>query len=125
MTDDDNRRPRKLTHGSLFSGIGGFDLGFQWASIRTVWQVEKSEFCRAILGRHFPDAKRHKDVREVGARNLCRVDIISGRSPCQDVSGASPRRKVLEGERSRLWREMHRVCTELLPRWCIFENVPP
>jgi len=113
-----------LTHGSLFSGIGGFDLGFQWASIETVWQVEKSEFCRAILERHFPDAKRHKDVREVGARNLCRVDIISGGSPCQDISSASPRRKGLEGERTRLWREIHRVCAELLPRWCIFENVP-
>ena len=125
MTDRrSGRRPRKLTRGSLFSGIGGFDLGFRWASIETVWQVEQSEFCRAILERHFPDAKRHNDVRKVGARNLCRVDIISGGSPCQDVSGASPRRKGLEGERSRLWREMRRVCAELLPSWCIFENVP-
>ena len=113
-----------MTHGSLFSGIGGFDLGFRWASIRTLWQVEQSEFCRTILERHFPDAKRYKDVREVGAENLCRVDILSGGSPCQDVSGASPRRKGLEGERSGLWREMRRVCAELLPRWCIFENVP-
>jgi DNA (cytosine-5)-methyltransferase 1 len=124
MTDHRDRRPRRLTHGSLFTGIGGFDLGFQWASIDTVWQVEQSEFCRTILERHFPDATRHKDVREVGARNLCRVDIISGGSPCQDISGASPRRMGLEGERSGLWREMRRICAELLPRWCIFENVP-
>jgi DNA (cytosine-5)-methyltransferase 1 len=124
MTNSDCRRPRKLTHGSLFSGIGGFDLGFRWASIRTLWQVERLEFCRTILERHFPHAKRHKDVREVGAKNLCRVDIISGGSPCQDLSPASPRRAGLEGKRSRLWREMHRVCSELLPRWCIFENVP-
>jgi len=124
MTDGRDRYPRKLTHGSLFSGIGGFDLGFSWASIETLWQVEKSEFCRTILERHFPHAKRHKDVREVGAKNLCKVDIISGGSPCQDISGASPRRKGLEGERSRLWREMHRVCSELLPAWVIYENVP-
>jgi DNA (cytosine-5)-methyltransferase 1 len=124
MTYRHGRRPPKLTHGSPFSGIGGFDLGFQWASIKTLWQVEQSEFCRTILERHFPDAKRHDDVREVGAKNLCRVDIISGGSPCQDLSLASPRGAGLEGERSGLWREMHRICAELLPRWCIFENVP-
>jgi DNA (cytosine-5)-methyltransferase 1 len=124
MTDSSSRRPRELTHGSLFSGLGGFDLGFRWASIETLWQVEQSEFCRTILERHFPDAKRHNDVREVGAKNLCKVDIVSGGSPCQDVSGAPPRRAGLEGERSRLWREMHRVCAELLPSWCVLENVP-
>ena len=124
MTDGRDSRSRRLTHGSLFSGIGGFDLGFQWACIDTRWQVEKLEFCRLILERHFPHAKRHKDVREVGAKNLCRVDIISGGSPCQDVSPASPRRTGIDGKRSGLWREMHRICAELLPRWCIFENVP-
>jgi DNA (cytosine-5)-methyltransferase 1 len=124
MTDHHCRRPAKLTHGSLFTGLGGFDLGFQWASIRTLWQVEQSEFCRTILERHFPDAKRYEDVRAVGARNLCRVDIISGGRPCQDLSLASLRGAGLDGARSGLWREMHRICTELLPRWCIFENVP-
>jgi DNA modification methylase len=124
MANSGGRRPRRLTHGSLFTGIGGFDLGFSWASIDTLWQVEQSEFCRQILERHFPYAQRHTDVREVGATNLCRVDIISGGSPCQDISPASPRRAGLGGERSGLWREMRRICAELLPRWCIFENVP-
>src|SRR3990167_1025721 len=54
-----------LTHGSLFSGIGGFDLGFDRAGFRTVWQVELDPYCQAILATHFPDAKRYADVRSV------------------------------------------------------------
>ena len=57
--------PRQLTCGSLFAGIGGFDLGFQWAGIKTIWQVEIDEYCRRVLSRHFPDAERFGDIREL------------------------------------------------------------
>src|SRR3990167_5315568 len=54
-----------LTHGSLFSGIGGFDLGFERAGITTLWQVEIDPYCQAVIAKHFPDAKRYADVQSV------------------------------------------------------------
>jgi DNA (cytosine-5)-methyltransferase 1 len=63
--------------GSLFSGIGGFDLGFQRAGMRVSWQVELDPYCRAVLARHFPEALRFADVREVGADRLDPVDVSS------------------------------------------------
>jgi DNA (cytosine-5)-methyltransferase 1 len=111
-----------LTHGSLFSGVGGMDLGFERAGIKTLWQVEVDEHCRGVLGRHFPDAERFVDVREVGERNLKPVDIISGGFPCQDISVAGAGRG-LAGERSGLWAEMRRIVCELRPRFVVVENV--
>jgi hypothetical protein len=82
---------RALTHGSLFAGIGGFDLGFERAGMKSVWQVEIDPFCRKVLEKHFPHAERFHDVRQVGAGNLVRVDVISGGFPCQDISSAGRR----------------------------------
>lgn len=111
-----------LTHGSLFSGIGGFDLGFQWAGIKTVWQVEINGYCRKVLARHFPEAERFSDIREVGAHNLKGVDIISGGFPCQDISVAG-KQAGIDGERSGLWAEFYRIIGELRPRYVVIENV--
>jgi DNA (cytosine-5)-methyltransferase 1 len=135
---------------SLFSGVGGFDLGFERAGIETVLQVENDNHCLAILERHWPDVERITDVRDVGDRGLPReaerrprggagsaggddvhapsqrsraCDLIYGGFPCQDVSVAG-KRAGLDGDRSGLWFEFHRIVRELRPRWVCIENVP-
>jgi DNA (cytosine-5)-methyltransferase 1 len=116
---------KQLTHGSLFAGIGGFDLGFERAGIKTVWQVEIDPFCRRVLERHFPGAKRFEDVRSCGAENLERVDIITGGFPCQDISQCKTNGAAgLDGERSGLWRELCRIICDLRPSIAVVENVP-
>jgi DNA (cytosine-5)-methyltransferase 1 len=112
-----------LTHGSLFAGIGGFDLGFERAGMKTVWQVEIDEYCRKVLERNFPDAERFGDIRECGAHNLKPVDVISGGFPCQDISVAGDGAGISEGTRSGLWIEYARIIRELRPRFVVVENV--
>jgi DNA (cytosine-5)-methyltransferase 1 len=112
-----------LTLGSLFSGIGGFELGFErTGKIQTIWQVEIDEYCRRVLGSHWPTVSRYSDVREVGAHNLARVDILCGGFPCQDISNAG-KRAGIDGERSGLWSEYARIIRELRPRYVVVENV--
>ena|ERR1700761_4955254 len=113
------------TVGSLFAGIGGFDLGFERAGFKTVWQVEIDPDCRKVLAHQFPEAKRFDDIRQCGANNLGRVDVIAGGFPCQDISiGATNGQRVgLDGLRSGLWFEMLRVVRELRPRFVLIENV--
>lgn len=111
-----------MTHGSLFAGIGGFDLGFERAGIRTLWQVEIDPYCRRVLAKHFPEAIRFEDVRTVGRHNLPYADIISGGFPCQDISNAG-KRAGIDGERSGLWSEYARIIRELRPRYVVVENV--
>lgn len=112
-----------LTLGSLFSGIGGFDVAFHNAGVECKWQVEIDKPCRDVLAHHFPDVRRYEDVKEVGQDNLEPVDVIVGGFPCQDLSIAG-KRKGLTGERSGLWFEFARVIDELEPRWVVIENVP-
>jgi DNA (cytosine-5)-methyltransferase 1 len=117
----------KLRHGSLFSGIGGIELGFEWAGIETVWQVEINPFSNRVLEARWPGVHRELDVRTAGKHNLEPVDIISGGFPCQDISIGG--RKAGLGtadaptERSGLWFQYHRVVEELRPRWVLIENV--
>lgn len=105
--------------GSLFSGIGGLELGLD---LDVAWQVELDPYCRRVLARHWPDAERHEDVRAVGAHNLEPVDVICGGFPCQDISTAGAG-AGLAGERSGLWFEMLRIINELRPRYVVAENV--
>lgn len=112
-----------LTIGSLFSGIGGLELGLEWAGLGPVaWQVEINPQARSVLEQHWPEATRHDDVRSVGSATLSPVDLICGGFPCQDVSSAG-KRAGLDGARSGLWFEFHRVVSELLPQWVVVENV--
>lgn len=109
--------------GSLFSGIGGFDLGLERAGVgHTVWQVENDLFCRRVLAKHWPSVERYEDVREVGSASLPMVDVICGGFPCQDVSGAG-KGAGLAGARSGLWYEYRRIVSETRPRFVVVENV--
>jgi|TARA_Y100000310_G_scaffold53054_1_gene48675 DNA (cytosine-5)-methyltransferase 1 len=111
-----------MTVGSLFAGIGGFDLGLERAGMEVRWQVEIDPFCRKVLAKHWPGVKRYEDVREVGAHNLEPVELICGGFPCQDISNAG-KREGITGARSGLWGEYARIIRELRPRYVIVENV--
>lgn len=110
-----------LTYGSLFTGIGAFDLAFDRAGMHGLWQVEIDNNCNRVLERHYPDRERIRDVTT--ARELIPVDVICGGWPCQDLSVAGLR-KGLAGERSGLWSEFLRIIGEITPRWVVAENVP-
>lgn len=128
MPNIETRPPINRTIGSLFAGIGGFDLGFERAGFRTTWACEIDQKAQAVLRLRFPDAKLHDDVCAVGAHNLEPVDVVTFGSPCQDLSVAG-KRAGLAGERSGLFHEAVRVIRELRaahgkPDFAIWENVP-
>jgi DNA (cytosine-5)-methyltransferase 1 len=111
-----------LTFGSLFAGIGGFDLGFERAGMVCKWQVEIDEYANRVLAKHWPGVHRERDIRQCGEHNLERVDVICGGFPCQDISYAG-QGAGLDGERSGLFFEAVRVVRELRPRVVVLENV--
>ncbi|MDY6895180.1 MAG: DNA cytosine methyltransferase, partial [Thermotogota bacterium] len=111
-----------ITFGSLFAGIGGFDLGLERAGMECKWQVEIDPFCQKVLAKHWPEVKKYEDVRKVGKHNLEPVDLICGGFPCQDISNAGSR-LGLAGKRSGLWAEYYRIICELRPRFIVVENV--
>jgi DNA (cytosine-5)-methyltransferase 1 len=110
-----------MTVGSLFSGIGGFDLGFERAGFEIRWQVEIDDYATRVLEKHWPNVRRYRDVRECGA-NLAPVDVICGGFPCQPHSLAG-RRGGSADERD-LWGEFARIIRDTQPRWVVAENVP-
>jgi len=112
-----------LTFGSLFAGIGGFDLGFERAEMVCLWQVEIDASATKVLSTHWPNAHRCEDIRTAGSANLPGVNVICGGFPCQDLSVAGKRAGLMEGERSGLWWEMRRVIIELQPDLVVWENV--
>ncbi len=132
---------RMTTYGSLFSGVGGFDLGCDAAGWDCAWQVEYDARCRQVLERHWPNVNRYEDVRNVlgsvrhlqlhaasgdsthiagnpepglgmGPRLLEPVDVITFGFPCQDLSVAG-KRAGLDGERSGLFFEAIRIIREM------------
>jgi DNA (cytosine-5)-methyltransferase 1 len=112
-----------MTIGSLFSGIGGLELGLELAGLGPViWQVEQDERCRRVLAKHWPDARRFEDVREIGQQQLEDVGIICGGFPCQPASVAGPRRG--NADNRWLWPEFARLIRELRPPISVLENVP-
>jgi DNA (cytosine-5)-methyltransferase 1 len=118
-----------LTFGSLFAGVGGYDLGFEAAGYECKFQVEWDKHCRSVLDYHWPDVPKWGDIRNVDGRFLPPVDVIIFGSPCQDLSQAGARRG-LSGERSGLFHEAVRIIKEMrdatngtFPRWTVWENV--
>lgn len=114
--------PPCLSHGSLFSGIGGFDLAAQWMGWNNIFQVEKDEWCRKVLAKNFPKTERFADIKDfTGYEYTNRIDVISGGFPCQPFSVAG-QRKGKDDDRY-LWEEMLRVIATIKPTYVVGENV--
>lgn len=111
-----------MTFGSLFTGIGGIDLGLERAGMICKWQVEIDPYCQKVLQKHWPDVKKFRDVKEVGKYNLEPVDLIAGGFPCQPHSYAGKR--MASNDERDLWNEFYRIICELRPEWVLAENVP-
>ena len=111
-----------LRHGSLFSGIGGFDLAAEWMGWENVFHCEIDPFGQRVLKHHFPNSIAHEDIKELEATQYYgRVDIITGGFPCQPFSNAG-QRKGTQDDR-HLWPEMLRVIREVSPSFVVGENV--
>lgn len=113
----------KLTVGSLFSGVGGFDLGMERAGLEIIWQCDNDPFCQKVLKKHWPDVRMYNNVKEINRTNTTSPDVIVGGFPCQDISEAKRGARGLDGKRSGLWWEFRRIIGELRPRFAIVENV--
>ena len=113
-----------ITVGSLFSGIGGIDLGLERAGMECAWQVEIDDYATKVLEKHWPNVRRWKDVSTFPPRPIqkWKCDIITGGFPCQDISYAG-KGAGLDGERSGLWWEFVRVIRTLEPTFVLVENV--
>lgn len=111
-----------MTHASLFSGIGGFDLAASWMGWENVFQVEIDKFCTKVLEKNFPNVERYGDIKQFdGTKYAGGIDVLTGGFPCQPFSIAG-KRKGKEDDRF-LWPEMLRVIGEVKPRWIVGENV--
>lgn len=113
-----------LTFGSLFTGIGGLDLGLERAGMRCAWQVEIDDYATRVLTKHWPDVPRYRNIRDIDFTRVRPVDVLAGGFPCQDLSlAASAPRSGLTGARSGLWYEFARAIREVRPRYVLVENV--
>lgn len=110
-----------MTFGSLFAGIGGFDLGLERAGMRCAWQVEKDNWCQRVLAKHWPNVPRYGDITKLDYEELERADVICGGFPCQPFSSAGNRSG--EADDRFLWPAMFEVIQHVQPAWVIGENV--
>lgn len=120
----------RLTLGSLFDGMGGWQIAAVRNGVRPVWSSEIDACPMAVTAKHFPDTKRLGDITKINVDELEPVDIICAGSPCQDLSVAG-KRAGLDGERSGLFRTAIDIVHGLrlrtdgkYPRWFVWENVP-
>jgi len=123
-------RTVKPTFGSLFAGVGGFDLGFEAAGWACKFQVENDKNCQEVLTHHWPNVARYWDIKDVNGAELPTVDCINFGSPCQDLSVAG-KQQGLQGNRSGLFYEATRIIREMrqgsnneYPKIAVWENVP-
>jgi DNA (cytosine-5)-methyltransferase 1 len=118
----DIRPPYRVA--SLFSGIGGFDLGFQRAGFEIVFQCEIDAFCQSVLKQHWRSVPKTRDIKELRGADIPSSDIWIAGFPCQDVSLARMgKRAGLKGSKSGLFHEFARLVGEGRPRLFVIENV--
>ena len=110
----------------LFSGIGGFSLAAEWVwgdELEIVGFCENEPYPQKVLKKNFPGVPIYKDIKELDGEAFKDIDLITGGFPCQDISVAG-KGAGIEGARSGLWSEMHRLISHIRPRYVIIENVP-
>lgn len=107
---------------SLFSGIGGLDLAFEWAGGEVSAFCEIEPYCRKVLHKHWPDVPVFEDIRELKGSDVGAVDVVYGGFPCQPFSVAG--NKKGKDDSRYLWPEFSRLVGEIKPRWIVAENVP-
>ena len=111
-----------MTHGSLFSGIGGFDLAAEWMGWKNVFHCEVNDFCNKILHYYWPNSISYNDITKTDFTiHRGHIDVLTGGFPCQPYSTAG-KRLGKEDER-HLWPEMLRAIREIEPCWVVGENV--
>lgn len=110
-----------LTVGSLFSGIGGLDLGLERAGMRVIWQSEIDPYANQVLAKHWPTIPNHGNIKEIDWTQIERPDIICGGYPCQPFSQAGHRKG--EEDPRHLWPWVRDCISALRPRYAILENV--
>jgi len=119
---------------SLFSGVGGFDMGLESAGWETIFQCEIDKHCQTVLSKHWPDVPKWLDVSTLTGKHVLETagppDVVAWGSPCQDLSVAG-KRAGLDGAKSGLFHEGMRIINEIrketnneYPRISIWENVP-
>ena len=112
-----------MKFGSLFSGVGGMDLGLERAGLECRWQIENDPYAVRVLEKHWPDVTRYGDITEVDFGSVEPVELLAGGFPCQDLSYAG-KGLGLSGPRSGLWSEFKRAVRVVGPRLVLVENVP-
>lgn len=113
----------QFTIGSLFSGIGGMEVGLESTGrFRTIWFSENDDYASAVLRKHWPSIPNLGDITKIDWRQVECPDVLTGGFPCQDISNAG-KRKGITGERSGLWKEYLKAISILRPKFVIAENV--
>jgi DNA-cytosine methyltransferase len=113
-----------LRHASFFSGVGGLDLGFENAGIRTVSLCEVEPYASAVLAERFPGIPNFGDITKMREEDIPSAEIYSGGFPCQDLSASGTRRGFRDGTRSSLAFRFLDIVEQRRPRWIVLENVP-
>lgn len=108
---------------SLFTGVGGFDLGLERAGMEIIGQAESDPKASGVLRRHWPDVTLHADVHDIDKDDYPDVDLVCGGFPCQDISVAGKQKGIMRGDKSGLWWEFYRIIHDIRPRWVLIENV--
>ena len=110
----------------LFSGIGGFALAAKWRwgeDLDLVGFCEIEKYAQKVLNKNFPGVPIYEDIKKLNGNDFKDIDLITGGFPCQDISIAG-KGEGIEGSRSGLWTELHRIIGEIRPRYALIENVP-